>query len=54
MPRYEFLCLKCGKPFELALSISERQKIAPRCPKCKSTKVTPQLGSFMVQTAKKS
>ncbi len=54
MPRYEFLCLKCRKPFELIMSISERQKTQPKCPKCKGTKVVPQLGGFMVQTAKKS
>ncbi len=54
MPRYEFLCLKCSKPFELTMSISERERIKPKCPKCKGTKVAPQLGGFMVQTAKKS
>ncbi len=55
MPRYEFLCPKCRKPFELTLSISERQKIKPKCPKCHATKVIPQLGGgFMVQTTKKS
>ncbi len=54
MPHYEFLCLKCSNQFELLMSISERQKIKPKCPKCKGTKVTPQLGSFMVQTTKKS
>lgn len=54
MPRYEFLCLKCSKPFELRMSMSEREKIKVKCPKCNGTKITPQLGGFMVQTAKKS
>ena len=54
MPRYEFMCDKCKKPFELTLTISERQKAKVQCPSCKSTKVTPLLGAFMTQTSKKS
>ena len=51
MPRYEFMC---EKSFELTMTISEREKAKPTCPKCKGTKVSPQLGGFMGQTAKKS
>ena len=54
MPRYEFQCEKCKKPFELTMTISEREKAKPTCPACKGTKVTPLLGSFMTQTSKKS
>ncbi len=54
MPRYEFMCEKCKKPFELIMTISEREKAKPHCPKCKGTKVTSQLSGFMTQTAKKS
>jgi putative FmdB family regulatory protein len=54
MPRYEFLCEECKKPFELIMTISEREKARPKCPTCKETKVTPQLGGSMVQTSKKS
>ena len=54
MPRYEFLCEKCKKPFELMMTISEREKAKPKCPQCKGTKVVPQLGGFMAQTSKKS
>jgi putative FmdB family regulatory protein len=54
MPRYEFLCEKCHKPFELTMTISEHEKAKPQCPGCKSTNVTPQFGGFMAQTAKKS
>ncbi len=54
MPRYEFLCEKCKKPFELTMTISEREKTKVKCPKCKGTKVVPQLGGFMAQTPKKS
>jgi putative FmdB family regulatory protein len=54
MPRYEFLCEKCQKPFELTLTISEREKITPKCPTCKGTKGVPQFSGFMAQTKKKS
>ena len=54
MPRYEFMCPKCKKPFELIMTISEREKAKVKCPTCRGTKVTPQLAPFMVQTSKKS
>jgi putative FmdB family regulatory protein len=54
MPRYEFLCEKCKKPFEVTMTISEREKAKPACPACKGTKVVPQLAGFMAQTKKKS
>jgi putative FmdB family regulatory protein len=54
MPRYEFLCGTCQKPFELIMTISEREKGDVRCPTCKGTKVVPQLSAFMAQTSKKS
>ena len=54
MPRYEYLCDKCQKAFEVTLTISEREKAKPACPSCKGTKVTPQLGVFVTQTTKKS
>ena len=54
MPRYEFLCQKCQKPFERTLSLAERDRAEVRCPACHGAKVVPQLGGAMVQTAKKS
>ena len=54
MPRYEFICHACKKPFELAMTISAREKAKIRCPKCKGTRVAPQLATFMAQTARKS
>ena len=54
MPRYEFMCEKCKKLFELIMTISEREKGEVKCPKCKGTKVVPQFGGFMARTAKKS
>jgi putative FmdB family regulatory protein len=54
MPRYEFMCEKCKKSFELTMTISERENAKPACPKCQGTKVVPQLVGFMAQTRKKS
>ena len=54
MPRYVFLCQQCKKPFEVAMTISEREKTKVKCPSCKGTKVIQQLAPFMVQTSKKS
>jgi putative FmdB family regulatory protein len=54
MPRYEFMCETCRKPFELIMTISEREKAKPKCPTCKGTKVTQQFAGFMAQTSKKS
>jgi putative FmdB family regulatory protein len=54
MPRYEFLCEKCQKPFELTMTISEHEKGKVRCPTCKSARVVPQLSGVTTQTSKKS
>lgn len=54
MPRYEFLCDKYKKSFEVTMSIPEREKAKVKYPKCQGTKVIPQLGGFMGQTSKKS
>jgi putative FmdB family regulatory protein len=36
MPRYEYLCEKCQKPFELTMTISEHEKGKVRCPTCRA------------------
>ncbi len=54
MPRYEFVCEKCEKPFELIMTMAEREKGQAKCPKCNGSKVVPQLAGFMAQTSKKS
>jgi putative FmdB family regulatory protein len=53
MPRYQFLCEKCQKPFEQTMTISEREKGKVRCPTCNKTRAVPQLGSDTTQTSKK-
>ena len=54
MPHYEFVCGKCEKPFEVTMTITEREKAKIKCPACNSAKILPQLGPFMTQTSKKS
>jgi putative FmdB family regulatory protein len=54
MPRYEFLCEACRKPFERIMTMTEREKADVRCPECQGTRVVPQLSGFSAQTSKKS
>jgi putative FmdB family regulatory protein len=54
MPTYDFMCLKCNKPFTLYISLTEYEKRKFRCPKCKSTRVKQQITPFQAVTSKKS
>jgi putative FmdB family regulatory protein len=57
MPTYEFRCQKCGKDFEVAMSISEYEKKKKEgftCEGCGSQEVVQQIAAFQVQTSKKS
>jgi hypothetical protein len=36
------------------MTISERERAKPKCPKCKGEKVMPQFSGFVAQTSKKS
>jgi putative FmdB family regulatory protein len=58
MPRYEFLCRKCDKPFEEIRSLDEYSRMSKnksfKCPKCGSTDVVRQISGFEVKTSKKS
>ena len=58
MPRYEFLCRSCEKPFEQTWSLDEYDRIvkegSAKCPKCGSKKVLRQISGFQVKTSKKS
>lgn len=54
MPVYEFECKKCGKAFEAALSVSEREKKKVKCPSCNSSSVNQLLSAFFANTSKKS
>jgi putative FmdB family regulatory protein len=46
MPRYEFMCEKGNKPFELIMTFAEREKGGVKCPTCQGAKVVPQFSGF--------
>lgn len=54
MPRYEFMCGKCGKRFEVILTATERDAGNVACPGCGSRAVTPQMTMFSARTSRKS
>jgi putative FmdB family regulatory protein len=54
MPRYEFYCEGCKKPFELILSLTEYEKNQIKCPKCGSEHVHQEVAAFFAVTSKKS
>lgn len=56
MPRYEFLCRKCKRPFELLYALAEYEHAEKKlkCPKCRSARVVRQISTFEVKTSKKS
>ena len=54
MPVYDFLCEKCNRSFSVTLSISEYERKAFRCPKCKSKRVKQQITPFQTKTSRKS
>ncbi len=54
MPRYEYLCLACKKPFEKILTINEHEKDKIVCPHCGSKNVEQQAAAFYAVTSKKS
>jgi putative FmdB family regulatory protein len=54
MPTYEFLCPACQVQFSVTMTIREREAAKPACPRCGSTELEPQLGSFFARTSKKS
>ena len=54
MPRYEFYCEDCKKPFELILSLAEYEKNKIKCSKCGSEHVHQESAAFFTVTSKKS
>ncbi len=54
MPTYEYRCENCGKRFTVVEPISKHDTSRPKCPKCKSAKVSQELSAFFAKTAKKS
>jgi putative FmdB family regulatory protein len=54
MPVYVFRCVKCNSQFEKTLTLAQREKAKPACPKCKGHKVVPVLSGFFAKTRRKS
>ena len=54
MPRYEFYCDDCKKPFEVILSLAEHEKGKIKCPHCGKQHVHQEAAAFFVTTSKKS
>ncbi len=55
MPRYEFFCEDCQKPFEIILTLTEYEKGKITCPKCGGGKhVHQEAAEFFAVTSKKS
>ena len=54
MPRYDYVCRKCGHEFQKIEKISEHGKKKIKCPECKSTRVDQVFSSVFVKTRKKS
>jgi putative FmdB family regulatory protein len=54
MPRYEFCCKDCEKPFGVVLSLAEFEKGGVKCPKCGGKKVEQRWAAFFAVTSKKS
>ena len=54
MPRYEFYCDDCKKPFELVLTLAEYEKGKIKCPRCGKEHVHQEAAAFFTVTSKKS
>jgi putative FmdB family regulatory protein len=54
MPRYEFFCEDCKKPFEIILTLAEYEKGKITCPKCGGKHVHQEPADFFAVTSKKS
>ncbi len=54
MPRYEFFCHVCGKPFSKVLTLQQHQEGRFSCPHCGSVKSEQRLSSFYTAPIKKT
>ena len=54
MPRYEYYCEECKKPFDITLTLEEYEKGKVTCPQCDSNKVHQSAAAFFAVTSKKS
>jgi len=54
MPRYEFFCEDCQKPFEVILTLTEYEKGNVACPDCGTKHIHQDATAFFAVTSKKS
>jgi putative FmdB family regulatory protein len=54
VPIYEFQCLKCGKEFEVALSVKQYEQKEFACPACRAKEVELLITATNVITSRKS
>jgi putative FmdB family regulatory protein len=54
MPVYDYICLDCHKPFEVALTLNEHDKENQKCPACGSKNVEQEAAAFFAVTSRKS
>ena len=54
VPIYEFECQKCGKEFDLVLSVKQYEQREFACPACRAKEVEPVITSTNVITSRKS
>jgi putative FmdB family regulatory protein len=54
MPRYEFYCEDCKKPFEVILTLEEHEKGQIKGPTCGKNHVHLEAAAFFAVTSKKS
>lgn len=54
MPLYEFVCVDCGKEFDLLMSLQEYERKKVVCPRCQSKTVEQRVTFCEVITSKKS
>lgn len=54
VPIYEFECQKCGKEFDLVLTVKQYEEKQYACPACKAREVEHLITSTNVITSRKS
>jgi putative FmdB family regulatory protein len=54
MPRYEFYCEDCKKPFEVILTLAEYERGHVKCPHCGHEHIHQEVAQFFAVTSKKS
>ena len=54
MPIYDFQCQKCGKEFDLVLTLEQYEQKQFACPACQAKEVEQLITSTQVITSRKS